>query len=159
MKTEIHILVVDDNPTNLKVVSSFLKEKKYKIALAMSGGDALKILDENKIDLVLLDVMMPEIDGYETCRLIKSKPELADIPVVFLSARNDSEDQIKGFDLGATDFISKPFKKEELFTKVSNHIELKLAKDFIRKYLKNSLPFGSNMAQLLEEFEKQLSVA
>lgn len=131
MNENIYILVVDDNQENLKVVGNFLKEKGYKIALATDGSSALKILENNKIDLILLDIMMPEMDGFEVCRNLKSNPDTQDIPVIFLTARTATEDIVKGFKTGGADYITKPFNKEELFARVHNHVQLKIARDFL----------------------------
>lgn len=128
MEETKYILVVDDNRENLKVVSSFLKEKQYKIALALSGEDAMKILSTTKIDLILLDIMMPEMDGFETCKLIKQDEKLKDIPVIFLSAKDQTSDIVDGFDAGGVDYITKPFQRDELFVRVNNHLELAYAK-------------------------------
>ncbi len=129
MNENINILVVDDNQENLKVVSNFLKEKKYKIALATDGESAFKVLADNKIDLILLDVMMPGMDGFSVCRILKSKNETKEIPIIFLTALNDTDDIVKGFQIGGVDYITKPFRKEELYARVNNHIQLKLVRD------------------------------
>ena len=126
-------MVVDDNQENLKVISSFLKEKKYRIALATDGNGAFKVLENNKIDLILLDIMMPGMDGFEVCRILKEKPETSDIPVIFLTARTETDDIIRGFQIGGVDYITKPFKKEELYARVNNHIQLKLIRDYLVK--------------------------
>jgi two-component system, sensor histidine kinase and response regulator len=133
MNEDINILVVDDNQENLKVISSFLKEKQYRIALATDGESAIKILDNNKIDLILLDIMMPGMDGFEVCRIIKEKPGIMDIPVIFLTARTETDDIVKGFQVGGVDYITKPFRKEELFARVNNHVQLKLVRDCLIK--------------------------
>jgi two-component system, sensor histidine kinase and response regulator len=129
MKTPLYsqqfsILVVDDNKENLKVVSNFLKEIGYQIALSLGARDALKILQENDIDLILLDIMMPEVDGYTLCSQIKADHRLKDIPVIFLTAKTDTSDLVEGFRVGGVDYITKPFQKEELIVRVRNHIEL-----------------------------------
>jgi DNA-binding response OmpR family regulator len=133
LNDKINILVVDDNHENLKVVSSFLKEKKYNIALATDGENAFKVLAENKIDLILLDIMMPGMDGFEVCKILKEKAETKEIPVIFLTARTDTDDIVKGFQIGGVDYITKPFKKEELYARVNNHIQLKMIKDYLVK--------------------------
>ncbi len=124
MNESINILVVDDNLENLKVVGNFLKEQGYRIALAFDGKSALSIIENNPIDMVLLDIMMPEMDGFEVCRQIKSKKEIANIPVIFLSAKNNTEDVIRGFELGGADYVTKPFVRSELLMRVKNHLEL-----------------------------------
>lgn len=128
MNTDTYILVVDDNQENLKLVSSSLKEKGYKLALALSGNSAFKILETTKIDLILLDVMMPEMDGFEVCKRLKKDERLKEIPVIFLTAKAESEDLVKGFEAGGVDYISKPFNQTELFARVNNHIELAKAR-------------------------------
>ena len=133
MIKDVNILVVDDNLENLKVVCSLLKEKKYQIALAENGERALKILEEIKIDLILLDIMMPEMDGFEVCRLIKKNPETENIPIIFLTAKSETGEIVKGFQAGGVDYITKPFVKEELFARVNNHIQLKQVRDILRK--------------------------
>lgn len=119
-----NILVVDDNPENLKVVSGFLKDSGYKIALALNGASAMKVLHDNPIDLILLDIMMPEIDGFEVCKQIKEIKELREIPIIFLTAKNDTNDIIKGFQAGGIDYITKPFIYDELLIRIKNHIDL-----------------------------------
>jgi two-component system, sensor histidine kinase and response regulator len=129
----VTILVVDDNEENLKVVSNLLREKGYRIALATDGKSAIKILATNKIDLILLDIMMPEMDGFEVCKILKEKPETKDIPIIFLTARSETEDIVKGFQIGGVDYVTKPFKKEELHARVTCQIQLKLVKDYLIK--------------------------
>lgn len=124
MEELINILVVDDNQPNLKVVSSFLKIEGYNIALALDGFSALKVLDENRIDLILLDIMMPGMDGFETCRKMKQNEKLKEIPVIFLTAKNQTQDMVEGFKAGGVDYITKPFNRDELLIRVKNHLEI-----------------------------------
>lgn len=133
MNENVHILVVDDNQENLKVVSNYLREKGYKIALALDGKSAINILESNKIDLILLDIMMPEMDGFEVCKVIKAKNKINEIPIIFLTARTDTDDIVKGFQTGGVDYITKPFNREELLIRVNNHIELFFAKKKIEE--------------------------
>lgn len=129
MDESAHILIVDDNDYNLKVVGSFLKEKDYKIAFANDGESALNLLSQNKFDLILLDIMMPGMDGFEVCRIIKERPETKNIPVIFLTARIETESIVKGFQVGGVDYLTKPFNKEELYARVNNHLLLKKARE------------------------------
>jgi len=129
----VTILVVDDNQENLRVISNFLNEKKYRIALATSGKQALNVLESNTVDLILLDILMPETDGFEVCRILKSKNETRDIPVIFLTALTDIDNIVMGFKIGGVDYITKPFHKEELHARVNCQIQLKLAKDHLIK--------------------------
>jgi two-component system, sensor histidine kinase and response regulator len=126
------ILVVDDNKENLKVVSNFLKEKGYQIALSLNADDALKIIRENPIDLILLDIMMPGTDGYTLCKKLKADEKTREIPVIFLTAKTDTSDLVEGFRVGGVDYITKPFHKEELLARVKNQIDLSHAKKQIR---------------------------
>ncbi len=133
-KTEdFSILVVDDNKENLKVVSNFLKAEGYQIALAINAKDARKILEDTPIDLILLDVMMPGMDGFTFCRNLKEDPELAEIPVIFLTAKTETSDLVEGFQAGGVDYITKPFQREELIARVNNHIALTHAKQQVKK--------------------------
>ncbi|NCC52084.1 MAG: response regulator [Spartobacteria bacterium] len=130
------ILVVDDIPRNLQVVGVVLKDKGYQVAAATSGTQVLGMLKHMKPDLILLDIMMPEMDGYEVCRRIKEQDELKDIPIVFLSAKNEVEDVVKGFKFGAVDYITKPFNASELLARVNTHVALKRARDTEKRLIK-----------------------
>ncbi len=133
-KTEnFSILVVDDNKENLKVVSNFLKAEGYQIALAIKAKDARMIMEDTPIDLILLDVMMPEMDGFTFCRELKKDDKLSEIPVIFLTAKTETSDLVEGFEAGGVDYITKPFQREELIARVNNHIALTHAKRQIRK--------------------------
>ncbi len=132
-KKQFSILVVDDNKENLKVVSNFLKTEGYQIALSLNAADALNILQENEIDLILLDVMMPGVDGFTFCRQLKKDKKLADIPVIFLTAKAETADLVEGFQAGGVDYITKPFQKEELIARANNHIALAHAKKMISR--------------------------
>jgi signal transduction histidine kinase len=117
------ILVVDDQPTNIKVIASILGQK-YSLSFANNGMNALKILEKSIPDLILLDIMMPEMDGFEVCKRIKENEKTKEVPVVFLTAKTDIEDIIKGFEVGAVDYITKPFKPVEMEMRVKNHLNL-----------------------------------
>lgn len=118
------ILVVDDMLTNLALLNAILQQDGYHVLLAKTGEKALAVAKEEHPDLILLDVVMPEWDGYETCEQIKRDPQLANIPVLFLSALNDAEDKIRAFRAGGVDYVHKPFQEEELLARVRTHIEL-----------------------------------
>ena len=127
------ILVVDDTPEHLTIAVEFLRAE-YRVKVARSGPEALKVARSTPHpDLVLLDIMMPDMDGFEVCTVLKADPELARIPVIFLSAKTDTEDIIHGFALGAADYISKPFWLEEFQARVRTHLEIKHAEDVIRR--------------------------
>ena len=118
------ILLVDDNPTNLQVLFQTLSGVGCKLLIAKNGHGALTIAGKALPDLILLDIMMPDIDGYEVCRQLKSDPATADIPVIFLSALVDTEDKVKGFHLGAVDYITKPFQPDEVIARVDTHLTI-----------------------------------
>jgi signal transduction histidine kinase len=126
------ILVVDDQPINLKVIASVLS-KEYSLSIANNGSNALKMLEKGIPDLILLDIMMPEMDGFEVCKRIKENEKTRDIPIIFLTAKTDIEDIIKGFDYGAADYITKPFNPTEMKVRVLNHLNLYHAKNELKQ--------------------------
>lgn len=121
------ILAVDDIATNIMLLKAVLSRAKYKIVTASGGNEALEKAATELPDLILLDIMMPDMDGYEVIKHLKADPALQDIPVIFLTALHNPEDIVKGFKLGASDYVSKPFNHEELITRVSHHIYIYLA--------------------------------
>ncbi|MGD1863251.1 MAG: sensor histidine kinase [Phormidesmis sp.] len=120
-QTTNFILIVDDNPTNLAVLAQTLKGGGHQVRVAISGENALKQIAQSQPVLILLDVMMPGIDGFETCRQLKADPETANIPVIFMTALMDREQKVTGLKLGAVDYITKPFQEEEILARVSVH--------------------------------------
>jgi sigma-B regulation protein RsbU (phosphoserine phosphatase) len=118
------ILMVDDNPTNLQVLFQTLEGVGCKLLIAKNGNGALAIAGKARPDLILLDIMMPDIDGYEVCRRLKADPATADIPVIFLSALGETEDKVKGLHLGAVDYITKPFQPDEVIARVNTHLTI-----------------------------------
>jgi two-component system, sensor histidine kinase and response regulator len=128
---ESKILLIDDSIQNLKLLGNMLREKKYQIALAKNGIEGLKLVQKLMPDLILLDIMMPELDGFEVCKKIKEDVQTQDIPVIFLTAKTSNEDLVKGFQIGGVDYITKPFNKEELFMRIKTHLDLKKAHDKI----------------------------
>jgi len=119
------ILLVDDEPENLQPIVHFLEQSEYKIHISLSGSAALEILQDLVPDLILLDIMMPELDGYETCRRIKADPKLSDIPIIFMTAITDTSSKVKGFEVGCQDYITKPIQYEELLARVKTHIKMR----------------------------------
>lgn len=120
------VLIVDDVTKNIQLVASFLKQAGYEINFAVSGKTALKHIEKKKFDLILLDIMMPEMDGFEVCGILKSNVETKDIPIIFLTAKTDIESITKAFKSGGVDYITKPFNKTELLARVTTHLELQL---------------------------------
>ena len=124
------VLVVDDLPDNLDVLCRSLEDTGYNVMVATDGETALEVANYALPDLILLDVMMPGIDGYETCRRLKANDKTAETPVVFLTARDETEGIIEGFESGGVDYVTKPFKKEELLLRIKTHLTLtRLARD------------------------------
>ncbi len=131
MRSEIKrqkVLIVDDITKNIQLVANFLKQAGYEINFAISGKTALKHIEKEKFDLILLDIMMPEMDGFEVCKILKSNDETKDIPIIFLTAKTDIESITKAFKLGGIDYITKPFNKAELLARVTTHLKLQLQK-------------------------------
>jgi len=130
------IIAVDDSPEILKIIKSIL-ENVYSLKLFGNSKLALEYAFANPPDLILLDIMMPDMDGYQFCRLIKGNPKLVDIPIIFISAKNEAEYVGYGFSLGASDYLQKPINESLLISRVNTHLKLKLAKEYIGKELAN----------------------
>lgn len=123
------ILIVDDNPTNLSVLSQALKSAGFSVRVAEDGQTALQLVARKQPALILLDISMPGMDGFETCQRLKSDLNTARIPIIFMTAFTDTENKVKGLSLGAVDYIGKPFEKEEVIARVRVHLQLKLLMD------------------------------
>ncbi|MCK4819491.1 response regulator, partial [bacterium] len=134
--SEFSILIVDDIPKNLQVLGNILSHEGYKFEFSTDGKKALDWTKNKNFDLILLDVMMPEMSGFEVCERLKANPETSDIPIIFLTARTDTESIVKGFNLGAVDYITKPFNESELLSRVSTQVTLKKSHDEISQNLK-----------------------
>jgi len=119
------ILIVDDVPKNIELAANILQTKNYNITFAKSGPIALEKVKSIDFDLILLDVMMPEMDGFEVCKILKEDDATKDIPVIFLTARSETENVVKGFELGAVDYVTKPFQTEELLARVKTHVDIR----------------------------------
>ncbi len=126
------ILVVDDNPKNVQLMGSILRDIGYEIEFALDGEKALAWLTKKKFDLILLDIMMPGISGFEVCKKIREKPGFNDLPIIFLSAKTDKESILEGFDLGAQDYVSKPFDTMELLARVETHLEIRYSRERLK---------------------------
>ena len=127
------ILIVDDIPANLNVLCQTLESEGYNIIAATSGESALQIAARIQPDLILLDIMMPGLDGFETCRRLKATKSLADIPVIFITAKNETESLVEGFKVGGVDYITKPFQHEEVRVRVRTHLTIKQLQDRLRE--------------------------
>ncbi|AFZ46572.1 response regulator receiver sensor signal transduction histidine kinase [Cyanobacterium stanieri PCC 7202] len=118
------ILIVDDVPENLQLLFSMLTERDYEVRRVLSGKQALQVVDMEAPDLILLDIKMPELDGYEVCKILKAQEKTKHIPIIFLSALNDTFDKVRAFDVGGVDYITKPFQIEEVVIRVENQLRL-----------------------------------
>ncbi|MBK7710075.1 MAG: response regulator [Bacteroidales bacterium] len=130
------ILVVDDNLKNVQVLGGFLQNEGFEVEFALEGKSALDWIRKQKFDLVLLDIMMPEMDGYEVCGIIKKKPENKELPIIFITAKSDHESIIQAFEAGGVDYITKPFIKSELLARVRIHIEIKRSHDRLERAMR-----------------------
>ena len=119
------ILLVDDQPQNLKLLSCLLEEEGYEVQQAINGRVALKAIPKTFPDLILLDIHMPELDGYTVCQKLKDNPQTQDIPVIFISALYESWDKVKAFSVGGSDYITKPFKTVEVLARVENQLKVR----------------------------------
>lgn len=158
LKTE-KILIVDDNVKNIQILANILKGENYNIEFATSAKETLKWIEKADFDLILLDVMMPEMDGFELCQKIKKDFKSKEIPIIFLTAKADLEDILKGFEIGAVDYLTKPFNSLELFARIRNHLELKRVKDELKTMavtdsLTGLFNHGFIYKRLKEEVEK-----
>ncbi len=151
------ILIVDDTPHNLQVAGEILSRENYKIALAQSGSDAMKFLEKRKPDLILLDIMMPDMDGFKVCQYLKENLETRFIPIIFLTARAQIEDIVKGFELGGADYLTKPFNDKELIARVKAQLELVKLQEMLRnknRKLLDEIRLRKQREQDLIDYEK-----
>jgi two-component system sensor histidine kinase ChiS len=121
---DFHILIVDDEPVNLQVLNNHLKANNYRVTQAFNGEEALAVLDNNEFDLILLDVMMPNMSGYEVCAKVREKYPAPSLPILMLTAKNQVADLVTGFQFGANDYLTKPFAKDELLSRIKTHLRL-----------------------------------
>jgi len=148
--SSMRVMVVDDTEANIDILLETLVGD-YKVVVATDGESALEDIKRSPPDLILLDIMMPGIDGFEVCRRLKADPETEEIPVMFLSALDDTADKVKGLDLGAVDYISKPFQPEEVIARVNTHLTISSLKKSLAE--KNKALQASN--EILEERVKE----
>jgi signal transduction histidine kinase len=144
------ILIVDDTFSNLEVLSETLSEAGFEVAVATSGENTLKQLEYDFPDMILLDVMMPGIDGFETCRRIKENPLTHNIPIIFMTALAESVDKVKGLNLGAVDYITKPFHQEEVLARIRTHLKLRKLTETLERQ-------NFQLKELTEELEQRVA--
>lgn len=153
------ILIVDDNPKNLQVLGNLLVKKQYNVEYALSGNEALEWVKSEQFDLILLDIMMPGMDGYEVCETIRKDKQYKDIPIIFLTAKTDKESVIKGFELNAQDYVSKPFDTAELLARINTHLELKNSRDKLKDVNRWLEQRVDEKTRALQESNKKLEEA
>src|SRR5207244_4417826 len=147
------ILIIDDAPANIQTLSTILKERGYDINIATDGRQGLELLERIRPDLILLDIMMPEMDGFETCRRIKASATWREIPIVFLTAKTDTGDIVRAFELGAVDYVAKPFNAHELLARVNTHLTLAHLHRENERLLLNVLP-----ASIANKLKQQVGI-
>ncbi|HSG67143.1 MAG TPA: response regulator [Bacteroidales bacterium] len=136
MKNEFpNILIVDDIPSNIKLMVSILDEHGYSVSYAQSGAAAIELCRRVNFDLILLDVMMPGLDGFEVCREIRSLTGYEGVPIIFITARTDQESILKGFETGGVDYVTKPFNEKELLMRIKTHLDLKITRETLESEL------------------------
>lgn len=148
MKSKGNILAVDDTSASLRLMTDILKEDGYEVRATISGESALIAVENALPDLVLLDIRMPGLDGYEVCRRLKSQPATRDVPVIFVSAASETEDKVRGFGLGAVDYVTKPYQRDELLARVRTHVELSRLRNRLESLV------GDRTAELKESEER-----
>ncbi len=150
-----NILIVDDVPTNIQIVANILKSQGYSMAYAQSGNTAIELAMSNPFDLILLDIMMPEMDGFEVCRRLKDNPATKDIPVLFLTAKTETESIVQGFDTGAVDYVVKPVNEAELIARVKTHLALYSTRKKLmemNRYLKKEIEVRKRAVRAYRDF-------
>ncbi len=143
------VLVIDDQVENIRVLINILREYNYKTAVATNGREALEFVEKTLPDIILLDIMMPGMDGYEVCRKLKENPATREIPVIFLTALNTINDMVKGFEVGGIDYISKPFKQEELLVRMKTHIDLRNSQKIIEEQNKRLVKINNEKNEIM----------
>lgn len=131
------ILIIDDQAANLRILSEILTQNGYKVRKAINPLSALKAIQSTPPDLILLDIKMPEMDGYQLCEQIKSDPELSEIPVIFISALDEVFNKVRAFEVGGVDYITKPFQDGEVIARIKNQLLIQSQKNSLEQKLRN----------------------
>ncbi len=152
------LLIVDDNPRNLQLIGSILYKENYQISMAENGYNALKLLENIKPDLIILDISMPGKDGFEVCTDIKSNPNYVNIPIIFLTAKNNTKDLLHAFEVGGVDYITKPFDQLELIARIKTHLDLKFSRELIEKSVKDIEEANAKLINLNLLKDRYLSI-
>ncbi|RLD61247.1 MAG: hypothetical protein DRI95_14465 [Bacteroidetes bacterium] len=130
------ILIVDDILQNIQIIGKILSDTNYNVSYATNGVSTFEKVNNINFDLILLDIMMPEMDGFEVCRLLKQNEKSKDIPVIFLTAKTDEKSIIQGFLAGGQDYVRKPFQSQDLLARIKTHLKLKSQSDKLKKTVK-----------------------
>jgi len=155
MDFNYNVLIVDDIVDNIQIAMNMLKEENYNLTFALSGEESLSLIEMNNYDIILLDIMMPEIDGFTVCERIKSLPKYVDVPIIFLTAKNDIDSISQAFSVGAVDYVSKPFHAEELLSRVRSHLELYRSRMILKNnHLTLQIKAKEEKDRLLTELEE-----
>jgi len=156
MKTKQTILIVDDISENVDILVEVLKN--HDLVTALDGKTALEIVDEEEIDLILLDIMMPYMDGFEVCSILKANEKTSHIPIIFLSAKDKAEDIQKGFELGSVDYITKPFNPTELISRVDTHLKLRAYEKNLELRVQEEIQRNKTKQQIIHQQAKQAAL-
>ncbi|MCE5304537.1 MAG: SpoIIE family protein phosphatase [Chloroherpetonaceae bacterium] len=148
------IMIIDDVEQNIQMLAILLQDNNYEIEAATNAKEALKQLEKIHPDLILLDIMMPDINGFSFAKIIKNNPDLSDIPIIFLTASAVEEDILHGFEVGGVDYITKPFNKKELLARVKTHIDLKLSKEVISRKMAEISKINAQLEDSKQEIER-----
>lgn len=151
---EKDILIVDDTPINLRVLAKILSDRGYKVRKALNGQLALTACENLLPDLILLDIMMPDLDGYQVCQQLKADAKTRDIPVIFISALEEEEDKVKAYQAGGADYIGKPFQLEEVLVRVRNQLTIQQLKSQVQQQQVQLQGLSDRLNGLTEELER-----
>ncbi len=151
-----NLLIVDDNPTNLSILFEYLDNYGFKVFVALDGETAIEQLKYTQPDIILLDVMMPGIDGFETCNRLKANPVTQDIPVIFLTALSETVDKVQGFKIGAVDYITKPIQSEEVLSRIQTHLTIRNLQKKLQEKNEELARLNRNLETLVEAKTKQI---
>jgi signal transduction histidine kinase len=151
-----NLLIIDDNPTNLSILFEYLTNYGFKVFVALDGETAVEQIEYTKPDLILLDVMMPGMNGFETCHRLKTNPITQDIPVIFLTALSDTVDKVQGFKIGAVDYITKPIQHEEVLSRIQTHLTIRKLQEKLQEKNQELAQLNQNLEVLVKARTKQL---
>lgn len=147
------IMIIDDNPQNIKYLAEIVNRIGYDYIMLLNGAQAIKSLETERPDLILLDVMMPDIDGYSVCEYIKGNDEIKDIPIIFITAKTEIDDIVRGFEIGGVDYVTKPFNSVILEARIKTHMELKKSKDELKESINNLKVMNEKLKEEIKRSE------